>query len=196
MNELSRYIFDKQISFLPIYERLLSKYKNQQITIMEIGIKYGGSLHMWKSFLGSKAKIYGVDIVEHTLFKEPQIECFLGDQGDRNFLKTLPAIVGPIDVLIDDGSHVGRDQIATFEELFPYVVSGGFYFCEDLQVSYRDTHEGGYKKPGTMIEYCKDLIDSIYPKENTAIKDWGIDWIYFYNSLIVIKKKGGEDGIN
>lgn len=49
---------------------------------------------------------------------------------------------------------------------------------EDLHAAYWEEYEGGYKKPGTFIEYCKGLVDelnadhargAIAPTEFTAI---------------------------
>jgi hypothetical protein len=52
-------------------------------------------------------------------FEEPGVRIEIGDQGDRVFLRTLAASLPPIDILIDDGGHTMRQQINTFEELFP-----------------------------------------------------------------------------
>ena len=34
--------------YFPIYEKLFEKYKNKEITFVEIGVLDGGSLEMWK----------------------------------------------------------------------------------------------------------------------------------------------------
>ena len=49
-----------------------------------------------------------------------------GDQSDPKFLERLARTYGPFDVVIDDGSHIGRHTIATFEGLWPAVRPGGF----------------------------------------------------------------------
>ena len=40
----------------------------------------------------------------------------------------------PSQVIIDDGGHTNRQIMTSFEELWPSVRPGGFYFMEDLQV--------------------------------------------------------------
>ena len=37
--------------YFDVYESILSKYKNKDITFVEIGILNGGSLNLWKEFL-------------------------------------------------------------------------------------------------------------------------------------------------
>ena len=37
--------------YFPVYECLLSKYKNKKITFVEVGILNGGSLEIWKEYL-------------------------------------------------------------------------------------------------------------------------------------------------
>ena len=176
-----------------IYDDLFSKLRETDVNILEIGIEHGGCLQMWKEYFGPKAFIYGVDYAEHHCFEEEQIKCFVGNQNDKVFLKTIPTLIPKIDIIIDDGSHISSDQIVTFEELFGGISAGGFYVIEDTHTSYRATHEGGYKKDGTFIEYCKHIIDSLYARE---IKNFTpnlhynlIDSISFYEQLVVIKKK-------
>ncbi|MBU2052452.1 class I SAM-dependent methyltransferase [Patescibacteria group bacterium] len=183
----------KELSFRMIYERLLSPFKGGNVTLVEIGVGYGGCLQMWKEYLGLAAKIYGIDKEDRLCYEEPQIKCIVGDQGDRSFLKVIPAMIPRINVLIDDGSHVNSDQISTFEEIFPHLERGGIYFCEDTHTSYREKdYGGGYKKEGTFIEYCKNLIDALYHTEDERIQcpdvAKTIESISFYRSLVVIKK--------
>lgn len=198
MNDLLKYIengshrrINKPGGFLTIYETLLSKYRNTDVSLVEVGIDAGGSLQLWKNYLGSKALIYGIDIHPPQL-EESQIKEFIANQEKREELKHVASLIPKIDVLIDDGSHMCSHQINTFEEIFPYVSRGGLYVCEDLHTSYRNDYGGGYKKEGSFIEYCKDLIDSSYPNEDEKIKASDvskmIDSITFYPSMVVFRK--------
>lgn len=49
------------------------------------------------------------------------MKIFIGDQGDRAFLKSLAQTLPTIDILIDDGGHTTEQQIRTYEALFPQV---------------------------------------------------------------------------
>lgn len=201
MNDLLKYVeeirknkdrhINKPDTFLRTYDILLSKYRNTEVSLVEVGVGQGGSLLLWKNYLGLKASIYGIDI-RSPIIEEAQIKEFAADQGNREELKHVASLIPKIDILIDDGSHLCSHQINTFEEMFPYVSMGGLYVCEDLHTSYRNDYEGGYKKPGSFIEYCKDLIDSLHFRLDTRITDNAltrmIDYMIFYSSMLVIKK--------
>lgn len=203
MNIIEQRIFDyaskegrrihKPYFYGKIFDELFSKYKDTNVSILEIGIDHGGCLQMWKEYFGTKASIYGIDYVESKCFEEAQIKCFAGNQNDRVFLKEIVSKISKIDILIDDGSHISSDQIITFEELFNSVSASGYYIVEDTHTSYRASHNGGYKKDGTFIEYCKYIIDSLYKREienfTPSMHYNLIDFISFYEQLVVIKKK-------
>lgn len=89
---------------------------------------------MWKRYL-PHAQIYGIDIHAKNI-REPRITVFQGSQSDRAFLEKVTAEIGPIDLLIDDGSHIGDHIHVSFESLFPKVRPGGLYVIEDLHTSY------------------------------------------------------------
>ena len=58
----SKYLSIKHKNYFYIYDKLLEKYRNKNITFVEIGIFSGGSLFMWKNFFGKKARIIGIDL--------------------------------------------------------------------------------------------------------------------------------------
>lgn len=88
---------------------------------------------MWRSYFGPRCRISGVDINEACrTYEGNQIDIFIGDQADRHFWRTLRKQLPPVDVLIDDGGHMPEQQIATLEEMLPYLRPGGVYLCEDI----------------------------------------------------------------
>ena len=90
--------------------------------VLEFGVSQGGSLEMWKEYFGPGVRLFGVDInPECRRFEEDGVRILIGDQGDRDFLRSIAKTLPPIDILIDDGGHMVEQQIATFEELFPRV---------------------------------------------------------------------------
>ncbi len=58
----SKYQSYKFQKYFNVYDELFSPYKNKEITFVEIGILNGGSLSIWKKFLGDKARIIGIDL--------------------------------------------------------------------------------------------------------------------------------------
>lgn len=190
-----RYL-NKLSCYAAVYESILAPLKGKTLNLLEIGINHGGSLQLWKEYLGPNVSIIGVDVQDHTFYTEPQITCIQCDQGNLESLRHLKASIPMIDILIDDGSHMNQDQIQTFQMLFPKVAPGGLYIVEDTHTSYREPYGGGYKKPGSFIEYCKDLTNTLNRVEDHAIPfdevSEMIRSISFYSSMVIFKKAGGD----
>jgi len=119
--------------YLPHYERRFSSIRElEDVSILEIGVMDGKSLRMWKEYFFS-GKIYGIDVKPSSCFSEDRIECFCGRQQDERFLLNVVEKTGLLDVVIDDGSHRGKDHVASFKVLWPKVKPGGWYCIEDCQ---------------------------------------------------------------
>lgn len=203
MNDLEKYftentgrLIHKWKHYFDIYDRHFSRFRGTDVHIVEFGVSQGGSLQMWKEYFGPKCKIYGVDINPHCKqLEEDQIEIFIGDQEDRAFLKSLVNSVPRIDILIDDGGHTMKQQIHTFEELFPHIEETGVYLCEDCHTSYSDSFGGGYKRRGSFIEYSKNFIDYINAWHSETGKlsvtefTKSAESLHFYDSIVAIEKK-------
>jgi 23S rRNA U2552 (ribose-2'-O)-methylase RlmE/FtsJ len=119
--------------YFDIYNRHFSRFRGTEVHILEIGIYSGGSLEMWRDYFGPAARIYGVDINPACqAYESESVKVLIGDQADRNFWKRFKAEAPRVDIVVDDGGHQAEQQIATFEELFPYMQPGGVYLCEDM----------------------------------------------------------------
>jgi len=106
--------------------------KNEPFNFLEIGVKGGASLRMWKEYFPN-AQIYGIDIKPKCKqHEEDRIEIFTGDQKDKGFLEEVARQIGVLHIVLDDGLHTSASHIPSFEALFPYVISGGLYIIEDL----------------------------------------------------------------
>ncbi|WP_194777186.1 class I SAM-dependent methyltransferase [Pararhodonellum marinum] len=203
MNDLERYfnqndkrLIHKWIHYFDVYDRHFSRFRGQEITILEIGVFHGGSLQMWKDYFGDKAKIYGIDInPECKALEEENIEIFIGSQSDAKFLKEVKKKIPKVDILIDDGGHTMEQQIVTFEVLFDHVKDNGVYLCEDLHTSYWPKYGGGYKNEASFIEYSKNFIDYLnayHSKDRKlGVSDFTktVDSIHYYDSILVLEKK-------
>lgn len=212
MNPLQEYfeanpgrLIHKWLHYFDIYHRHFEAFREKPITLVEFGVFHGGSLQMWKSYFGSQARIVGVDInPECESLAEGQIEIRIGDQSDRTFLRSLRAELGEVHILIDDGAHMMRHQVATFEEMFPAVADGGLYLVEDLHTGYWPEYGGGYERalplglrvaPRSFVEYSKRLIDALHAWHSRepgrlAVSDFtrNARGLHFYDSMLVIEK--------
>ncbi len=204
MNDLETYfehnqghLINKWRHYFGVYDRHLARFRGTEVHLLEIGVRHGGSLQMWKDYFGSRARIYGVDIDPETRgLEDDQIEIIIGDQEDRDFLRQLAERLPRIDVLLDDGGHTMAQQINTFEVLFPRIATDGIYICEDTHTSYWAAFGGGYRRRGSFIEYAKSLVDQMHAYHNQDdVEGWTVtdftrtvESMHFYDSMVVMEK--------
>lgn len=186
--------------YFDIYEKYFQKYKGRQLNLLEIGVAHGGSIQLWKKYLGPGVRIYAIDVnPECKKFEEEGVTIFIGSQSDKQFLQEVLAQLPKLDVIIDDGGHTMIQQIVSFEMLYMQLVDGGTYLVEDTHTSYWYEFHGGLKKPGTFIEYAKNLVDSIneahvHAKNKVLVNEItrNINSISFYDSVVVFEKRKRE----
>ena len=104
-------------NYFDIYQQLFQKFINKKITFVEVGVGNGGSLFMWRSFFGKKAKIIGIELnPEAKKLEKYGFKIFTGDQSDSKFWEKFYKKIGKIDILLDDGGHRNIQQIASVME--------------------------------------------------------------------------------
>lgn len=122
-------------NYTELYERLFFPWKNEPITIFEIGIADGGSLAMWQAYF-PKARIFAVDILPKVQFDNERVKTLIADQANREQLRAAIAAAGSdIHMLIDDGGHTMEQQQVSLGFLFKHVRPGGYYVIEDVHTS-------------------------------------------------------------
>lgn len=181
--------------YFPIYESHFSRFRNQSVVLFEIGVFHGGSLPIWKKWLGPLATIVGIDInPQCKQAEETNCHVRIGNQADPAFIRSLIEEFGQPDIVIDDGSHNQNDMMFTFATLFPYVLNNGVYLVEDTHACYWPKFGGGLKFAGSFIEKCKEMIDALHAWHYT--KPDQIPWLTknlwsltFYDSIVVFEKK-------
>lgn len=195
------------------YHHHFRHLRDRKISLLEIGVggygdatSGGNSLRMWKEYF-RRASVYGIDIVEKIGLEEERIRLFAGSQTDMNFLDRVIAQTGPLDIVIDDGSHVNRDVILTFERLFPALKKNGIYVIEDTQTSYWSCLGFGgdssdLSNPDTMMNFFKSLTDClnhqefVLPSYSPSYLDKHIVSIHFYHNIIFIQKGMNDEVSN
>ncbi|HVT82908.1 MAG TPA: class I SAM-dependent methyltransferase [Phycisphaerae bacterium] len=190
---------DKWSHYFPVYERHLAHFVGQPIKILEIGVLRGGSLQLWKSYFGPRARIAGIDIEPSSQYSEPQIDVFIGSQSDTAFLGNVLDKWGVPDVVIDDGSHHQKDIHTTFNFLFPRMPNC-VYIVEDLHTAYWSGYGGGLGNPGSFYETLKKMIDEVnkphyVPSPATVYTMAPIHGIHIYDSMAVIEKHSAAPGL-
>lgn len=204
MSDLSKFFYDadhhicqKWEDYFPVYECHFGPFRQlRDVRLLEIGVSQGGSLDMWRHYFGHEAILVGIDIDENCKrFERDRTFIRIGSQEDRNFLGALAHEFGPFDIIIDDGGHFMRQQITSFETLYPTLTPRGVYLCEDCHTSYQEAFGGALRGPGTFIEFARAKFDelngwhvhggiaeSITELTRTTVA------ISFYESIVVFEK--------
>lgn len=188
--------------YMPIYQRYFHPLRHKKINLLEIGIggyqnpwAGGASLRMWASYF-YRGHVFGVDIEDKKPHATRHISILQGDQSDSGFLTGLAELMGDLDIVVDDGSHICHDVITSFSTLFPNLKTGGIYVIEDTQTSYWPACGGSMdaRAVHTTMNYFKALTDGLnhaeYPLDDfePGELDLTIASIHFYHNLIFIEK--------
>ena len=184
----------KWVHYLGIYERYLNRYCGTAVKMLEIGVNKGGSLDLWRDYFGPSATIFGIDIdPECANHVTAPNQVRVGSQDDPAFLKCVIDELGTPDIVLDDGSHIGRHQRVSFDVLFPLLKDNGLYIIEDTHTAYwHGLYEGGFRRKGTAIEHVKEMIDDLHgwyhnnPMISPARDQIGA--IHVHDSITVIEK--------
>jgi hypothetical protein len=174
----------------------MGHFRDSAVRLLEIGVGHGGSLEVWRKYFGKEAVIFGIDInPDCAALDRPDLPVRVGSQSDPDFLRKVVGEMGGLDVVIDDGSHIGADQIASFETLFTLLSFNGVYIVEDLHTAYWLEYGGGVGRDGTIVSFAKHMIDDMNgwyhghrPRAFAAAKEQ-VDRIAFYNGMVVVTKK-------
>ena len=188
-------VSNKWPHYFCVYEQHLRRFRNTSLVLWEIGIQNGGSLQLWKQYLGPFAVIVGIDIDPACAqCAEEQIHIRIGNQNDTAFLQNIINEFGPPDIVIDDGSHIMNDMKETFFHMYTQMPDNGVYIVEDLHTCYWPEFKGGLRAQGSFIEICKNLVDSLnaYHSQGRLKPTSFTDTTYsisFYDSMVVFEKK-------
>jgi Methyltransferase domain len=131
--------------------------------VLEIGVYSGGSLGMWRSYFGPQSHIIGLDIEESCkAYESDHVQIEIGDQSDRNFWQNFKKKIGPVDVIIDDGGHLPKQQKVTLEELLPHLNPGGVYLCEDITGEHNPFHSyiDGVSRALHALNWNQENVDA------------------------------------
>jgi hypothetical protein len=187
--------------YLEHYTREFGSLRRKKLTLLEIGVggydnpKAGGSsLRMWKAYF-PKSAIWAIDFYDKKPVEEKRIKILQGSQNDPAFLRLVAEQIGPIDIIIDDGSHISEHIITAFSTLYPYLASPGIYAIEDLCFSYWPQFGGDpvdHNSPHTSLGLLKGLVDALHhqyiPERQATTFDGSVQSLTFYPKLAFVRK--------
>jgi hypothetical protein len=190
----------KATNYFKIYADLFSHLRGTDCTFIETGILNGGSLFMWRDWLGPKARIIGLDLNPNAVkWKNHGFEIYIGDQGDPSFWQEIFNTIGNFDVLLDDGGHQSFQQIVTLVESLKAVNPSGLIVVEDTITSYMK--EFAQHGNNCFLNYAKAATDTLvarssgvwpddfYPVGNKEVMEQfsKIYSIEFFSSIVAFK---------
>lgn len=203
-------VSDKWDLYLDYYDNLFQCYRNNPVSILEIGVQNGGSLETFATYFKNAEHIIGCDInkkCERLVYQDERIKVVIGDVNEIETKKSIFSINNQFDFVIDDGSHISLDILKSFLNYFPAIKPGGVYVIEDTHALYRKKYGGGVLNEFSAINFFKKLIDVInyewwlddvsldnylaafFPRGVPQfINDGWVDSLEFHNSIIVIHK--------
>ena len=150
---------------------------------------------MWRAYFGPEANIMCLDIRDLSHRIDPAVAKFYqGDQTDKMLLSRIIEENGPLNVVLDDGSHYSKHIIPSFDILYPQMTPTGVYMVEDVSCIYKKRYDGGLKQPGSFMEYTKDLLDRInfaHLKQFSRVDPFGNSThsISVYDFMVVFERR-------
>lgn len=209
----NRYNTDKNSTFHNYsrqYEILFAPFREMHINILEIGVLDGCSLLTWRDAFQNAFNIIGLDITPGCKsYEETKRNIYVEiiDATNKNQVIEVVNRFGPPDIILDDGSHINRDVIKSFEILFPLMNDDGLYIVEDT-ICYKSDRHIDHNYPN-HLQYFSSFVpflnqwrfDSIcgtrdncvdpfkIQKQTDNIFEYSIDKIEFGCSFVAIHKK-------
>jgi hypothetical protein len=169
-----------------LYEQLFEARRQEPLNLLEIGVSGGASMRSWYEYL-PHATITGIDKAPTCAERaNDRTTIFIGNQSDREFIDRVVKHTGPLDIVIDDGSHKQIDQQTSFEALWPHVKRGGVYVIEDMHCGYSSK----YNKAGVMLTI--DWLIGKYRQTLCRTPNQPVPyWFTFYQAACAVFKAPG-----
>lgn len=202
---------NKWDSYLIYYDSLFMPMRQENISLLEIGVQNGGSLETWSEYFLNAKQFIGCDInpkCADLKYEDERINIIVGNANDTATFQEVMKKCNEYDIIIDDGSHISSDVITSFINYFPLLNPGGIYVVEDTHTLYMDAYGGGILNEFGAYSFFKKMIDVVsyqfwekelsinshlrtfFPLQSTPkfIIDGWVDSVEFRNSIITIRK--------
>lgn len=172
--------------YTPIYERLMTSRRNDEIDMLEIGVACGCSLKMWSHYF-LQGRITGLDVrpeCRNLCKGYENIEIVIGDACEYKPGKQF-------NFIIDDGSHVSLDIVKTWENLWKHVKPGGLYIIEDTKCTHNPQYQKLFEWPRNADDFSRRHVliwlDTLTRRMDNRQGD--VEFIQMHTEMIVLGKK-------
>ena len=173
------------------YEDAFSKYKEKEISLLELGVNNGDSLKLWKEYFTNSIAIVGVEYLASLVRDE-----FKNIEGvtihfENAYNKNITSKLQQFDIIVDDCAHYVDSQIEALDIYLPLLKEGGIYVIEDIDGSMSDERHLRGERP-SYDEFKKMFVD--YMESNKGLYK-SYEWLDLRDvknrpddNLLVIKK--------
>jgi SAM-dependent methyltransferase len=177
-NKSSLNLIGHRSGYTPFYDILFNNIRNKKINLAEIGIEKNAATKMWRKYF-KKAWIYGLEYdekkiysaIKHKLYKTNycKIDVSLKSSIKNSFKK----INKKFDIIIDDSTHIFKDQINIIQEGRNFLKKGGILIIEDIYKFRKDHREEKYYD---AIKHFQKKFDKIYFVEFYNLNNFTASW--------------------
>ena len=178
----------------------MHKFKEKKLNIIELGSFYGNASAALFFFF-KNSQIYSADInPDMYIYSSKRLENFFTDTSSRSSIENdIVKKNIKFDIVIEDASHMLKDQIISLFILFKILKPGGYFIIEEIDFpESRDDMRINQEFPD-----LKTILKKIIQKENFESKYISldeknyflnnVDFIKFYkgniNEIAIVKKK-------
>ena len=130
------------------YDQLFSEYRNQPLTIFEMGVgvpacmgmgSWAGSLLGWEEYFPNST-IFSADFDKDFLYCDERITSYYVDQENSDSIidmwKNLEEKT--FDIIVDDGPHSYLSNILFYKNSINKLKTNGIYIIEDINLDFID----------------------------------------------------------
>lgn len=164
----------KPVYYLEEYERFLEPLRTQPLRLLELGVRFGASMQIWRDYL-PLATIVGLDIDKKpdAFPSDSRVHFIQGSQDDEAVLaEALRVAGGQFDLIIDDCAHIGHLAARSFSFLFPNALKpGGLYVIEDICTAFLTAlfPEAVAFKPEKIGGYTVGAAPTVFPSHQNGL---------------------------
>jgi SAM-dependent methyltransferase len=141
------------------YSKVFEEYIDKNISLLEIGILYGGSALLW-SKLFPNSKLVFIDSENNvspkiwSLMDENNYDFLIQDAFTDETIKELQLKYDGFDIIVEDGPHTLESQIFTIKNYSKLLKEGGILIIEDIQ----------------DYDYCETIINNINKEDFKSVE--------------------------
>jgi len=110
--------------------------RNDKINILEIGVRFGDSIKLWREWF-TQGEVIGIDVIytlqAQELLKNLDVNIIIDDAYSEECSNSLSIPNDFFDYIIDDGPHTLESQLRCVELYLPKLKKGGKLIIEDIE---------------------------------------------------------------